>query len=284
MTGQEIGEQIMIKDIVVNLPVESSSAASEFAASVASAFGAHLTGIAFSYEPIIPPTDMGGIPVELIESQRVDNEKNAKGALDKFNAAAQRAGVSAQSSMIDASVGGASEVFGRIARHFDLAVVGQVEPGKALPEELIAEGALLESGRPVLVVPYVQKAGLKLDRVLVCWDASRNAARAVADAMPFLQRAKLVEVVTFAKDDKEDKFPGVDIAQNLSRHGIKVEARRVAPGDVDIANNILSIAADTASDFMVMGSYGHSRLREFLFGGATRGVLAAMTVPVLMSH
>jgi nucleotide-binding universal stress UspA family protein len=274
----------MIKDIVVNIPVESSNAAAEYAASVASAFGAHLTGIAFSYEPIIPPTDMGGIPADLIESQRADNEKNAKGALDKFNAAVQRAGISGQSRMVEASVGGASDVFGRIARHFDLAIVGQVEPGKALPEELVAEGALLDSGRPVLVVPYVQKAGLKLDRVMVCWDGSRNAARAVSDAMPFLTRAKLAEVVTIANEDKNDEIPGVDIAQNLARHGIKVEARRVAPGDVDIANNILSIAADTASDFMVMGSYGHSRLREFLFGGATRGVLAAMTVPVLMSH
>jgi nucleotide-binding universal stress UspA family protein len=275
----------MIKDIVANLPVESTNAAGEYAVSVASAFGAHLTGISFSYEPIIPPTDMGGIPVDLIESQRTDNEKNAKGALDKFNAAVQRAEISGQSRMIEASVGGASEVFGRIARHFDLAIVGQVEPGKALPEELIAEGALLDSGRPVLIVPYVQKAGLKLDRVMVCWDGSRNAARAVADAMPFLTRAKLVEVVTIAADEhKDDELPGVDIAQNLARHGIKVEARRVAPGDVDVANNILSIAADTASDFMVMGSYGHSRLREFLFGGATRGVLAAMTVPVLMSH
>jgi nucleotide-binding universal stress UspA family protein len=275
----------MIKDIVVNLPVESANAAGEYAVSVASGFGAHLTGISFSYEPIIPPTDMGGIPVDLIESQRTDNEKNAKGALDKFNAAVQRAGISGQSRMVEASVGGASEVFGRIARHFDLAIVGQVEPGKALPEELIAEGALLDSGRPVLIVPYVQKAGLKLDRVMVCWDGSRNAARAVADAMPFLTRAKLVEVVTIAADEhKDDELPGDDIAQNLARHGIKVEARRVAPGDVDVANNILSIAADTASDFMVMGSYGHSRLREFLFGGATRGVLAAMTVPVLMSH
>lgn len=275
----------MIKDIVVNLPIESSSAAAEYAVSVASAFGAHLTGISFSYEPIIPPTDMGGIPAELIDSQRVDNEKNAEAAVAKFSQAAKRAGLSADTRILEASVGGASDVFGRMARHFDLAIVGQVEPGKALPEELIAEGALLESGRPVLVVPYVQKAGLKLDRVMVCWDASRNAARAVADAMPFLTRAKLVEVVTFATDkDKDDEIPGVDIAQNLARHGVKVEARRVAPGDVDIANNILSIAADTASDFMVMGSYGHSRLREFLFGGATRGVLAAMTVPVLMSH
>jgi nucleotide-binding universal stress UspA family protein len=275
----------MIKDIVVNLPVETSSPAADYAVSIAGSFGARLTGIAFAYEPIIPPTDMGGIPADLIESQRAENETNSQAALNKFNAALQGAGVQGESRMIWASAGGASDVFGRIARHFDLAVVGQVEPGKAVPEELIAEGALLESGRPVVLVPYVQKAGLKLDRVMVCWDGSRNAARAVADAMPFLARAKLVEVVTITADnDKDNEFPGLDIAQNLARHDINVDARRVSAGDVDIANNILSLAADTASDFLVMGSYGHSRLREFLFGGATRGVLSAMTVPVLMSH
>jgi nucleotide-binding universal stress UspA family protein len=275
----------MIKDIVVNLSVEGSNAAAEFAASVAGAFNAHLTGIAFSYEPIIPAADMGGIPADLIESQRQDNENNAKNALDKFTAAAKRAGLAGESRMVEASVGGASDMFGRIARHFDLAVVGQAEPDKAAPDELIAEGALMESGRPVLIVPYVQKSGLKLDRVMVCWDGSRNASRAVADAMPFLIKAKLVEIVTIAaEDDTGDLVAGVDIAQNLARHGINVEARRVAPGDVVNADHNLWIAADTSSHILVVGSYGHSRLREFLFGGATRGVLEAMTVPVLMSH
>ncbi len=127
--------------------------------------------------------------------------------------------------------------------------------------------------------------GLKLDRVMVCWDGSRNAARAINDAMPFLSRAKAVDVVTIdTKEDKTGEIKGVDIAQHLARHGLNVELRRINAGDVDVANVILSDAADRDADFIVMGGYGHSRLREFVLGGATRGILSSMTVPTLMSH
>jgi nucleotide-binding universal stress UspA family protein len=275
----------MIKDIVVNISHESSEAAANFAVSVASMFDAHLAGIAFAYEPIIPATDMGGIPVELIESQRAENEKNAQDAIAKFDEVARRAGISSESRMMNASVAGASDVFGRVARRFDLSVVRQAEPEKPGAEDLIIEGALFESGRPVLIVPYIQRGGLTLDRIMVCWDGSRNAARAVGDAMPFLARAKLVEVLTIiGEPGKSDEIPGADIAQHLARHDLKVELRRIAKGDVDIANNILSLAADASINMLVMGGYGHSRFREFVLGGATRGILAAMTVPTLMSH
>ena len=150
----------------------------------------------------------------------------------------------------------------------------QAEPDKVAPEELIVEGALFGSGRPVVVVPYIQKSGLKLDRVMVCWDASRNAARAVADAMPFLARAKAIDVVIVASErPKSDEIPGADIGQHLARHGLKVEVKRIVATDTDVANTILSHAADSSADFIVMGGYGHSRLREFILGGATRGIL-----------
>jgi len=150
---------------------------------------------------------------------------------------------------------------------------------------LIVEGALFGSGRPVVVVPYILKAPLKLDRVMVCWDASRNAARAVADAMPFLARAKAVDIVIVASErPKSDAIPGAAIGQHLARHGLNVEVKRIVATGADVASTILSHAADSAADFIVMGGYGHSRLREFIWGGATRGILGAMTVPVLMSH
>jgi nucleotide-binding universal stress UspA family protein len=164
-------------------------------------------------------------------------------------------------------------------------VVGQPEPERLAPEELIIEAALFASGRPVVVVPYIQKSGLTLDRVLVCWDGSRNAARAIADAMPFLVKAKMVEVVIVANEtDKSNEVPGVDIAQHLARHGLRVDVQRIFSREMDVANTILSHAADTSTDFIVMGGYGHSRVREFILGGATRGILTAMTVPTLMSH
>jgi nucleotide-binding universal stress UspA family protein len=275
----------MIKDIVVNLSVEGSRQATDFAVSVASAFGAHLAGVAFQYEPIVPATDMGGIPVDLIEIQRADNEKRAGDARAAFEEAARRAGLSFESRVVEASVAGASDGFGRIARRFDLSVVGQAEPEKSTFDELIIEGALFESGRPVLVVPYIQRAGLSLNHAMVCWDGSRNAARAVADAMPFLIKANKVDVVTIVGEKgKSDELPGADIAEHLARYGLKVELRRESLGDIDVANNILSLASDLSTDFLVMGGYGHSRLREFILGGATRGILSAMTVPTLMSH
>jgi nucleotide-binding universal stress UspA family protein len=137
----------------------------------------------------------------------------------------------------------------------------------------------------VVVVPYIQKDGLKLDRVLVCWDGSRPAARAIADAMPFLARATAVDVVIVASTrEKSDEIPGVDMGEHLARHGLKIEVKRIVSTDVDVPNTILSHAADSGADFIVMGGFGHSRLREFVLGGATRGILAAMTVPTLMSH
>jgi nucleotide-binding universal stress UspA family protein len=276
----------MIKDLVVNLTVGNTpDVAGKFAVSIAEAFEAHLAAVAFSYEPIIPPTVMGTIPASYIDQQRADNDKAAAGALATFDEAARRAGISFESRALTSSVAGAGDRFGSIGRRFDLLVVGQAEPEKVQPEELIAEGALFTSGRPVVVVPYIQKAPLKLDRVMVCWDASRNAARAIADAMPFLTRAKAIDVVIVASERvKSDEIPGADIGQHLARHGLNVEVKRIVATETDVASTILSHAADSGADFLVMGGYGHSRLREFILGGATRGILASMTVPTLMSH
>jgi nucleotide-binding universal stress UspA family protein len=276
----------MIKDIVVNLSIGGSrDVAAEYAVSLAGGFGAHLTGVAFAYEPVIPPSIMGDVSASLIDGQRAEGIRNAEQAIARFNEAARRAGVSAEARKLTAGLAAASGLFGRIARRFDVSVVGQAEPGELAPEELIVEGALFESGRPVVVVPYIQKGGLALDRILVCWDGSRTAARAIGDAMPLLERAKSVGIVMVATGKpKSEEIPGADIALHLARHALKVEIKRIAAGDSDVASTILSYAADANADFIVMGGYGHSRLREFILGGATRGILAAMTVPVLMSH
>jgi nucleotide-binding universal stress UspA family protein len=277
---------MMIKDLVVNLPVEGKpTAAVDYAVSIAETFGAHLSGIAFAYEPVVAPTVMGGVPSDWIDAQRAESAKAADAVAARFEAAVKRAGLSAEHRILPATVGGAADLFGRIARRFDLAVVGQTEPDRPAPEELIIESALFESGRPVIVVPYIQKQGLKLDRALVCWDGSRTATRAIADSLPFLTRSKAIDVVIIAGGRaKSDEIPGADIGQHLARHGLKIEVKRIVAADIDVPNAILSYAADSSADFLVMGGYGHSRLREFVLGGATRGILTSMTVPVLMSH
>lgn len=275
----------MIKDIVVGLGLGEQDPAENFAISVATMFEAHLLGVAFAYDPIIPYSPMGGIPTEFIESQRAESEKSARGAMARFETAAKRAGISAASHLLSTSVASASDQLGRIARRFDLVVLGQPRREKAMPAAMIDEGVLFECGRPVIFVPYIQKGGIKLDRVMVCWDGGRAATRAVADAMPFLHKAKRVDVVVIgSKPPKSDEISGADIGEHLARHGLKIEVKRITSPDIDVAATILSHAADSSADMIVMGGYGHSRLREFILGGATRGLFEAMTVPVLMSH
>jgi nucleotide-binding universal stress UspA family protein len=232
----------MLKDIVVNLSGRGPrDFAAEYATSIAATFGAHITGVSFVYEPIIPDGALGGVPVDLIELQRQENSKVANDALSRFDAGVKKAGLS-------------------------------------------AETRLLESGRPLVIVPYIQRRGITLERVLACWDGSRTAARAIGDAMPFLERAKAVEVVIVAEERKSEEMTGANMSAHLARHGVAASVKRVAKGDIAIQDALLSYAADSGADFMVMGGYGHSRLREFILGGVTRGILASMTVPVLMSH
>ena len=276
----------MIKDIIVNLSVgEGANAAADYAVSLAAAFDAHLAGIAFLYDPIVPVSGAGYMPADVIEAQERDNAAAAKAAIDRFVAAGKRAGVAAEPLTLSGSFAGVGNQFGRIARRFDLSIVGQAEPGTSAVEEIIAESALFESGRPVIVVPYIQKAPLKLDRVMLCWDGSRAAARAIADAMPLLERAGRVEIVIVANErGKKDEIEGADMGAHLARHGLNVEVKRTVLGDIDVADVILSHAADAGSDFIVIGGYGHSRLREFVLGGVTRTIFRSMTAPVLMSH
>ncbi|TMJ31822.1 MAG: universal stress protein [Alphaproteobacteria bacterium] len=276
----------MLKDVVVNLSGRTPrDFAAEYAISIAATFGAHITGISFVYEPVIPDGTLGGgVPADLIELQREENSKAANEAVSRFDAGAKKAGISAETRVLDATFGGAATRFAQIARRFDLAVVGQAQREGGAGDELMIEGALFESGRPIVVVPYIQQRGLTLERVLACWDGSRTAARAIGDAMPLLERAKVVDIVIVAEERKSEEMTGTNMGAHLVRHGVAATVKRVTKGDIAIEDVLLSYAADSGADFMVMGGYGHSRLREFILGGVTRGILASMTVPVLMSH
>ncbi len=275
----------MVKDVVVNLSSRAGQDfASDFAISLAAAFQAHVAGIAFLYEPIIPDGTLGGVPVDLIEVQRDENSKAAQAAVSRFEIATKAAGVSAESRILDATFGGAPTLLGQVARRFDLSVVAQAQPEQGGAEDLMVEAALFESGRPVIIVPYIQKQGLKLERVVACWDGGRKSARAIADAMPLLARAKAVDILIVAEEHKNDEITGASLNEHLGRHGVRANVKRVTKGDITIQAAILDYVADNGADFMVMGGYGHSRLREFILGGVTRGILKSMTIPVLMSH
>jgi len=276
----------MIKDVIVSLSAGGPrDVAADYALSLCAPFEMHAEGIAFAYEPVVPGTVFGGLPYDLMEASRAAGRKAAGAAVARFDKAAGNAGVASESRVVQAPVVGAAEVFGRIARRHDLAVVPQGEPDKDGAEDLIIEAALFRSGRPVIVVPYIQKAGFVADRVLLAWDGSQTAARAIGDAMPILARAKAVELVIVATERAQrDEITGAGMARHLARHDLKVEIKRIVAPDIDVADTMLSYAADWSADFLVMGGYGHSRMREFILGGATRGILQSMTVPVLMSH
>jgi nucleotide-binding universal stress UspA family protein len=276
----------MIKDLLVNLSLGGRrDQVAEFAVSAAEALDTHLTGLAFTYEAFFPAFELAPVPADLIEMQREENERLSTAAIDRFKEFARRNGRSVETRSIDVMSAAAPDTFARISRRFDMAIVSQPRPDSSGSDGMLVEAALFGSGRPVLIVPYIQTSGLRLERVMVCWDGSRAAARATADALPLLAKAGKTEIVTVTDGSADqNEIPGIDLAKHLARHGIEVELKRLVRGDIEIADVILSHAADTSADLIVMGGYGHSRMREFVLGGVTRGLLKSMTAPTLMSH
>jgi nucleotide-binding universal stress UspA family protein len=218
--------------------------------------------------------------------QRQAWREAARGAQQLFRSRADVAGITTEWREREGDV---AEIASLHARYADLVIVGQMEPGlpaghsaRALPERL-----LLGVGRPILVVPYAGVFTTVGERVLVAWNASREATRAVNDALPLLQRASQVTVLAINPRggvSGDGDVPGADLALHLSRHGVKAEASWVPAQDIEVAAMLLSWACDCQADLIVMGGYGHSRIRELVLGGATREMLQIMTVPTLMSH
>ena len=205
-----------------------------------------------------------------------------------FDVACEVAGVTGRRSVVEE--GDMSTALNRRVRVNDLLVLTQSDPrandGQAFKNPQI-ETTILASARPVLVLPYANAAQTLGTRVLVAWDDSHAAARAIADALPLLRRAQSVQVMLFNRESQEDEG-GLSsdlssLAEWLARHGVsaltQVETTRIAVGEA-----LLSRAADQGADLIVMGAFGHARWRERILGGTTRDVLGSMTVPVLMSH
>jgi len=149
----------------------------------------------------------------------------------------------------------------------------------------MGEATLFESRRPMIAVPYIQKEPFKINNVMICWDGGRAAARAIGDAIPIIRGSDRIEIVIITNErGKQYDIEGVDIFRHLARHGFKADVQRIPGGNSDVADALLSYAADSAADFMVMGGFGHSRVREFMLGGVTRSIFQSMTLPVLLSH
>jgi len=137
----------------------------------------------------------------------------------------------------------------------------------------------------MLMIPYTHRGPVSPERILVCWDGGAPAARSVHDALPFLRKASGIDVVTINEpEDVAEAISASTLKTHLLRRGLSARVHRLTAESANIHNTILSLAADNGSGLIVMGGYGHSRLRELVLGGATRGIMDSMTVPILMSH
>jgi len=249
---------------------------------------AHLIGL-HARPPFQPPVyDDGSFAMDLFykdhETAVAASEENASQAFAKALKA------SSISSEWRSVAGHADALLSLHARYSDLTIVGQTDPepsnGLPLPTDL-PENVALATGRGTLVIPYVGGPKTIGANVLLCWNASRESARAAVEALPLLKAASTVTVLIVEPRSTAEGHgaePGADVATWLSRHGVKVTVQREVAADVDVGSVILSRAMDYGSDLVVMGVYGHSRLRELVLSGVSRIMLRNMTVPVLMAH
>lgn len=283
------------KDILVHIDDRRNHEARlALAVELARQCGAHLIGIA-GYQPFPVLEVSTGSAGSYLDVQTIDmlQRQARESALEAahasetlFRAAAERAGISHEWRVVEGDI---QYLVTLHARYADIAILGQPAPDPATPDSILhlPESVLMGAGRPVLMVPYAGRFDSLARRVLVTWNATREAARALNDAMPLLRTADLVTVMTIVPaGDAEPgcQSPSIDITHHLARHGVKAEATTTVAADIEVGDLILSRAADFGSDLIVMGGYGHSRLREFVLGGATRSLLHHMTVPVLASH
>lgn len=280
------------KDLLVVLDEdERSRERIALAASLAERFGAHLVGlyVAVGREP---PGRFDAfnadIPMFRAIYQEIEDKirRQAEATRVVFEQIVGRHALSAE---WREAGGYLAEEVAMHGRYADLIVLGQIDPADPWSPLLHPrpEEVALAAGRPILVVPYVGHFEQIGRRVLVAWDASREATRAVNDAMPLLVAASSVTVLTIDAEQAvagHGEVPGADIALHLARHGVPATAERTVSAGIGIGNALLSRASDLGADLLVMGAYGHSRVRELLLGGATRTVLATTTLPVLMAH
>ncbi len=258
----------------------------DVAAELAQRHDAHLVGF-HARPPFRTPVFFdGGFPMDdLFKSYEASAKTDQATALAAFEKAAKGRHLSTEWRVVDGYVD--SELVVQ-ARYADLLVLGQTDPGSSLPTPTdLPEAVALASGRPVLVVPHIGVTTPPGKTVLLCWNASREAARAASEALPILKAAAKVIVLVIDAAPSADGHgaePGADVAGWLARHGVKVTVQRDTAADADVGATILSRAADHAIDLIVMGLYGHSRVREMVLGGASRTLLNSMIVPVLMAH
>jgi len=280
-----------LKDILVHLDTAPRNVARmELAARLAVLHGAHLTGLhaidipsaSYFYGAAMPFVPAN--PEEIVERIRAEATEAAGPLETAFRDCLRRNGIEGEWRLVE---GQPPATVALHARYADLTVVGQPNRDEPQDADAVTVTTVMTSGRPVLAVPFVGEFPTLGERVLVAWNASREAARALNDALPLLVNAKEVTVLAINPQrgvGGHGDVPAADIALHLARHGLKAEAAHTVAKDIADGEALLSYAADIGADLIVAGAYGHSRARELVFGGVTRTLIAEMTAPVLLSH
>ena len=247
----------------------------------------HLVGVAPTGLVDMATPDAAATLVEFADMARNALREEAEGATRRFSDACRAAGLKSVESVVDEADKARSLV--RHAHCSDLTLLNQADPTASSHRRAqdLVEQVVLNSARPTLIIPYAGRFETLGSNVMVAWDESREVVRALSDALPLLRRAKRVQLVSWnekgASDDRTLRARLAALHQWLMWQGVSAEVR-VETTEVDISNAMLLHAADLNTDLIVMGAYGHSRWVERILGGATRGLLASMTVPVLMAH
>lgn len=263
------------------------------AAALALRHEAHLIGVAATgwLLPVVgegPAPSLGLGLAAFQEAAALELRETARDCVARFKADAARLGVASYEGRVE--LGAAEDVMTMAARYCDLAVVTQPNPDepRLIQTPLMAEEVLLRAGRPLLVLPFAGECEVPAQpRVLVGWNGSREAARAMHDALPLLRSASSVEVAVFETPQDVDRLhgdlPGADIGLWLARHGLQVKVNHL-PVKIAAGEALLSHAADIGAQLIVAGGYGHSRMREAVLGGVTRTLMSSSPVPTLLSH
>lgn len=275
-----------IKTIAVHVDHgRTSGARVDLARLLAERHEAHLIGLHAFYVDLPPALIDAPFSPEIVNAQQELAANAAATAEATFRDRTRGTAVSTEWRVLE---GRPSDALALNGRYADLTIAGQTDPEEPLagiPDDL-AESVVFGLGGPVLAVPYIGFRETVGQRVVVAWNGSREAVRAVNDAIPLLLGASQVTILSIDPDrtGEHGEQPGADIALRLARHGIKVETATAVADGIGVGELLLARIDDLSADLLVMGAYGHSRLREHVLGGVTATILQQMTVPVLMSH
>ena len=247
-------------------------------------FNAHVAGLYVIPAVQVYPSDGFGVTANIFDGTRVFFQSHLPKVKEAFETAMQMDKLSFETHVVDSAFPSIADAMIENCRNVDLVIVSNTDrENSGGVESDFVETFILAGGRPVLILPYKGEVHFKADQILVGWNDSRESSRAVFDAVPFLQKAKLTRLVT-VDVPTGGRLPAASIAETLGRHGVKTEITDVVSDGASVGETLLRAANDHGADLIVLGAYGHGRFSEMIFGGVTKHILAKLDRPILMSH